>query len=307
MLARLQTCIAVTLLLLAAGWLWFTVPAGRWGLAGGGLLVLGGGHAVVLGLEFLLVARLNRLDSAPRASAAQRWRAWWAECLSAPLVFLWRQPFRSRRWPDHLPATARGRRGVLLVHGFVCNRGLWNDWLQRLTALDVPVVAVNLEPVFGAIDDYASVIEAAVARLQAATGLPPLVVAHSMGGLAVRRWRAEAGHAARLHHVVTLGTPHHGTWLARWAVTLNAVQMRLHGPWLAGLAAREAAAAAGAADFTCFYSHCDNIVCPASTATLTDADNRHLPGTAHVHMVAHPAPWEEALRRLGLRQAERSA
>ncbi|MEN9628667.1 MAG: hypothetical protein RJA10_1894 [Pseudomonadota bacterium] len=298
MLARLQTCIAFSLLLLAAGWLAWTLPEGRFGLAGAGLLVLGGGHGVVLGLEFLLVSRLNRADPAPPASVAQRWCAWWAECLSAPQVFLWQQPFRSRRWPDHLPPSAGGRRGVLLVHGFVCNRGLWNDWLQRLTALDVPVVAVNLEPVFGRIDDYAPVIEAAVARLQAATGLPPLVVAHSMGGLAVRHWRARPGHAARVQHVITLGTPHHGTWLARWAVTPNAVQMRLHGAWLTALQAREAGAAASARDFTCFYSHCDNIVCPASTATLPGAGNRHLPGTAHVHMVAHPGPWLEALRRL---------
>ena len=299
MLARLQICIALTLLLLAAVWLGFTLPEGRWGLAGAGLLVLGGGHAAVLGLEFVLVARLNRHDPAPPASVGQRWRAWWAECLSAPMVFLWRQPFRSRRWPDHLPVTARGRRGVLLVHGFVCNRGLWNDWLQRLTERGVPVVAVNLEPVFGPIDAYRGVIDEAVARLQAATGLPPLVVAHSMGGLAVRCWRAEAGRAARLHHVITLGTPHQGTWLARWAVTANAVQMQLRGPWLVALAAREAAAAPTGAGFTCFYSTCDNIVCPASTATLAGADNRHLPGTAHVHMVSHPAPWDETLRQLG--------
>ena len=26
---------------------------------------------------------------------------------------------------------------MLLVHGFVCNRGVWNHWLQRLVALDV--------------------------------------------------------------------------------------------------------------------------------------------------------------------------
>ena len=34
-----------------------------------------------------------------------------------PQVFCWRQPFFSQRWPDHLPADAQGRRGVLLVHG----------------------------------------------------------------------------------------------------------------------------------------------------------------------------------------------
>ncbi len=302
MIARLQTAIAVGLLGLALGWLWHTLPAGRWAAAAAGLLLLAGGHAAVLGLEFVLVARINRRDPAPPATAGQRLRAWWAECLAAPRVFLWQQPFCSRRWPDHLPAGAQGRRGVLLVHGFVCNRGLWNPWLQRLTALGVPVVAVDLEPVFGSIDDYRGPIEAGVDRLRACTGLPPLVVAHSMGGLALRRWRAQPGNAQRLWHVITLGSPHHGTWLARWAFVHNAVQMRLAGPWLAALQALEAQGGAAAHDgFTCFYSHCDNIVCPASTATLPGADNRHLPGVAHVHMVDHPAPWVAALQGLGLR------
>jgi triacylglycerol lipase len=33
---------------------------------------------------------------------------------------------------------------------------------------------------------------------------------------------------------------------------------------------------------------------------LPGADNRHLPAVAHVHMVDHPAPWAETLRRLAL-------
>ena len=299
MLARLQQCIALTLLTLALVWLAFTLPAGRWGLAVLGLLVLGGGHAVVLGLECLLVARLNRHDpAAPTATAGQWLRAWAAECLSAPRVFLWLQPFRSRRWPDWLPGQAAGRRGVLLVHGFVCNRGLWNDWLQRLTAQGVPFVAIDLEPVFGAIDDYTGRIAEGVARLQACTGLPPVVVAHSMGGLAVRRWRASDGRAGRVHRVLTLGTPHRGTWFARWGFAPNTMQMRLHGAWLDALCRDEAAQGLDFSDWTCFFSHCDNIVCPAGTATLPGADNRHLPATAHVHMVEHPAAWAELQRRL---------
>jgi triacylglycerol lipase len=300
MLARLQTAIALSLLALAAAWLVYTLPAGRWLAAALGLLLLGGGHALVLGLECLLVARVNRHDPAPAATRLQWLHAWWAECLSAPRVFLWQQPFRSRRWPDQLPASGRGQRGLLLVHGFVCNRGVWNRWLQRLTAQGVPFVAVDLEPVFGSIDDYGACIDAGVARLWACTGEAPLVVAHSMGGLAVRRWRAEPGRAARIDHVITLGTPHHGTWLARWAITPNGLQMQLHGPWLAALAADEAAHAPRTGAFTCFHSHCDNIVCPASTATLPGADNRHLLAVAHVHMVDHPAPWAETLRRLAL-------
>jgi triacylglycerol lipase len=109
-----------------------------------------------------------------------------------------------------------------------------------------PFVAVNLEPVFGSIDDYVPVIEAAVARLEQATGLPPVAVAHSMGGLALRAWWAQPGNAARVHHAITLGTPHHGTWLARWALTRNARQMRQLSGWLQRLEAARAARTPGA-------------------------------------------------------------
>ena len=299
MLARLQFTIVIALLAAAGAWLAWTLPDGRWLAALCGLLLLGSAHAVVLALEFRWMATLNRRDPAPQASPWQLVRAWWGDSHAAPRVFLWQQPLRSRRWPDQLDATARGRRGVLLVHGFVCNRGLWNRWLQRLHAAGVPSVAVNLEPVFGSIDDYAAIVEAGVARLEAATGLPPLVVAHSMGGLALRRWRSLPGNAARVSQVVTIGTPHHGTWLARYALTRNGLQMQPGSPWLQQL--RDDEARNGAADhsgFVCFYGHCDNIVFPASTATLPGADNRHLDGVAHVHMVEHPAVWAEVERRL---------
>ena len=53
-----------------------------------------------------------------------------------------------------------------------------------------------------------------------------------------------------------------------------------------------------AARLTCFYSHRDNIVFPASAASLAGADNRHQPAVAHVHMVSRPEPWDETLRWL---------
>jgi triacylglycerol lipase len=291
-LARLQQ--ALTLGALGLGALWWLVwqrqgePVWAWG----GVVLLATGHALVLGLEFIGLALAHGDDPAPRARAAQLLRAWWGESLSAPRVFCWSQPFRSQAVPDGLPAAAepiRGRTGVLLVHGYVCNRGLWNDWLRRLRAQGVPFVAVNLEPVFGGIEAYASRIEAAVQELEAATGRAPVAVCHSMGGLALRAWWAQDGRDGRLAHAITLGTPHHGTWLARLAFSRNARQMRRDSRWLQALAARETPARR--ARFTCFYSHADNIVFPASTATLPGADNRHLEAVAHVHMVQHPAPW----------------
>ncbi|MCE2912270.1 MAG: esterase/lipase family protein [Pseudomonadota bacterium] len=296
MLARLQQAITLGLLAFAAAWgvLWWRAGHEAWAVAG--VLLTLGGHAVVLALEFAMLALARGDDPAPRASAAQLLRAWWGETQAAPRVFSWRQPFRSRRFPDHVPPGARGRRGVLLVHGFVCNRGLWNPWLGRLLAADVPFVAVNLEPVFGSIDQYAELVEQAVQRLERATGLAPVLVAHSMGGLAVRRWYAEQADAARVHHVVTIASPHHGTWLARFALTRNSRQMRLQSRWLATLAAREHVARHGR--FTCFYGHCDNIVFPPSTAVLEGARNVHIAGTAHVEMADRPEPWDELQRLL---------
>ena len=298
MLARLQQALTLGALTLSLAWGVLAWRAGHPGWAVGGVFLIVFGYALVLALEFALLHRVHGDDPAPRATPAQLLRAWAGEVLSAPLVFCWRQPFRSHRFPDHLPAAAQGRRGVLLVHGFVCNRGLWNPWLQRLQAAGVPFVAVNLEPVFGAIDDTVGIVEQAVQRLERSTGLAPVVVAHSMGGLVLRCWWAAHGDDRRVHHALTIGTPHHGTWLARFAMSRNARQMQQHARWLQALAQREPATRA--ARFTCFYGHCDNIVFPPSTATLAGADNRHLPGVAHVHMADHPAPWAALQRLLGL-------
>ncbi len=294
MLARLQQVTTLGALLLAGLWAWVCWRGGHpaWAVAGA-LLVLGG-YALVLALEFALLHLVHGDDPTPRATPKQLLRAWWGEVRSAPIVFCWRQPFFSQRHADLLPTAPNGRRGVVLIHGFVCNRGVWNPWLQRLRQDGVPVVAVNLEPVFGTIDEYASIIETAVQAVERSTGLAPVLVAHSMGGLALRHWWDSHGDDSRVHHVITIGTPHHGTWLARFAMAHNARQMRQKGAWLLAMGAREPASRA--ARFTCFYSHCDNIVFPPAAATLVGADNRHLSGVAHVHMIDRPEPWAELLR-----------
>ena len=295
-LARLQQAITLGLLLVALAWGWLWTQAGRPGLALAGALLIVFGYALFLGLEFVLLALVHADDPAPRPRAAQLLRAWWGEVLTAPQVFCWRQPFRSRAIADHLPATARGRRGLVMVHGFVCNRGLWNPWMERLRAEDVPFVAVDLEPVFGSLDDYAPIVEAAVARLEAATGLAPVLVGHSMGGLALRGWLNTLGDDARAHRLITVGTPHRGTWLARFGHTRNGRQMRVGNAWLAAQAGRESAQRRSR--YTCFYGHCDNIVFPASTATLPGADNRHVAATAHVQMLFREPVYAEVRRWL---------
>ena len=289
MIARLQKmmlCWGLLLMACAVGWWW---PQSPWALAASllGLLAL---NPLALGLEFVIMAQVNRRDPAPRALWPQVLRAWVVEVRASSRVFgLW-QPFQADALADQLqPGRPPGKRGVLLIHGYFCNRGVWTPWMQHCTAVGRPFLALSLEPPFGSIDAYADQVDRAVAALTEATGQPPVIVAHSMGGLVARAWwRASAarGEAPRVHHVITLGTPHQGTWLARWGHTTNGRQMRLASPWLQALAAEEPADRATA--FSCFYSNCDNIVFPAHTATLPGAQAHFVPGIPHVALATDP-------------------
>ena len=285
--ARWQKILVLGWLLASAAWLAWAWPRSL-ALALGGWAIAASTSLAWLGLQFVLMRRINRRDATP---AAGRWallRAWWLEALTCTWVFGWLQPFAHRQQPDWLPPTPTGQRGVVLVHGFLCNRGVWLPWLPELRARGHAYVALTLEPAFGSVDDYAAAIDAAMRQVQAATGLPPVLVGHSMGGLAARAWLRTLAQppAQRVHRILTLGTPHHGTWPARFSHTTNGMQMRLDSPWLQALAASEGAAQR--ALFSCWYSDCDNIVYPTRSATLDGADNHLLHGLGHVHMLYAP-------------------
>jgi predicted alpha/beta hydrolase family esterase len=254
-----------------------------------GFMLIAMGYSIFLAIEFVALRFVDPGGTAPRPDWGELARAWWAETVAAAVVFGWRQPFLWREIPDQ-PAAARGRRGVVFIHGFICNRGLWTPWLREARRLGLPFVAVNLEPVFGSIDRYADVIDQAVERVGRETGMAPVLVCHSMGGLAARAWLRAKSAEGRIHRIITIGSPHHGTWLARFSHVRNGRQMRLDSEWL-----RRLGAPAAVSRFTCWYSNCDNIVFPAATATLAGADNRLVAGAGHVDLAFHPRVMAETL------------
>ena len=306
MLARIQQLLTLVLVAVPVAWalyFWQSSPA----LAAFGFIVLVLGYTAVLALEFVLLWRVNRIDPAPQATFSELVSAWWGESLIAPKVFCWRQPFRANALPDNLApeGIVPGKRGVVFIHGFFCNRGFWNPWLQWLRGSGHAYVAVSLEPVFGSIDEYTPLVDAAVRQVTDATGLAPLLVCHSMGGLAARAWLKSMKAELRVHHVVTIGSPHGGTWLARFGHGKNGQQMRLASSWLNALnidmPADRAAPPSPAilnTPFTCWYSNADNIVFPTSSATLPGADNRLIRGQAHVQMAFAPQVVDQTLSML---------
>jgi triacylglycerol lipase len=163
MVARLQRLMLATGALVTAILVLWVGARHEPAVAASMLLVPALLHLSIFAVEFLWMYGVNRRARAGalRAPAATLVRAWISESLHAVKVFLWRQPFRSNAWPDWLPSDAAGVRGMLLVHGYACNRGVWNHWFPKLQKLDIPHVAVNLEPVLGNIEQYSQVLDAA--------------------------------------------------------------------------------------------------------------------------------------------------
>ncbi len=298
MLARIQQLMVVSTLLIATVWTLALWPTNKV-VAASGLVVILFGWSMTIVIEMLLLAALRKQDPTPKASHWTLAKAWWFESAAVVRVFCWRQPFRSHRWPDPQPdAGWTGRRGVVFVHGFVCNRAVWNSWLEHLTQSRIPYAAVDLEPVFSGIDGYAETIDRAVQHMLKATGMAPLLVAHSMGGLAVRAWlNHDPSARIKMHRCATIGTPHQGTWLARLGRSKNALQMRPESQWLANMQRLHTHELGS--QFVCWYSNCDNVVMPPATATLAGAENRFEPGLGHVSMVLDDHIMRTTLAMLG--------
>lgn len=301
-MARQQRRWVAVLVVLALLWLalwWRSAPV----LAVLGVGALAFGHYGVFVWQLCMLRRLCVPGDPLRPSWFQVLHAAFNETWVSLKVFAWGIPFRagatSAQWQDDLsgPHVVAGRRGVLLLHGFICNRGMWGSWPSLLRARGHPLRALTLEPVFGSIDDYAQAIDQAVSELTQATGQPPLLLCHSMGGLAARAWLRREKAGARVWRVVTLGTPHHGTWLGHMARTQNGRQMALDSAWLKQLAQDEIAAQPLLYQrFTCWYAQCDNIVFPVTSATLLGADNRLVSGAvAHLQLAFMPQVRDHVL------------
>jgi pimeloyl-ACP methyl ester carboxylesterase len=238
--------------------------------------------------------------------AAGALRLCWREFAASLRSSSWDMLLPSPLWlaPPAAPATAPPP--VLLLHGYACNGGYWRRLGRRLRRAGISHYALDLAPPGAAIDDFVPQVRAAVAMLCARTGAPQVVLlGHSMGGLVARSYLRADG-AARVARLITLGSPHHGTALARLGPGANAVQMRHGGAWLAALARAEAAAGAGPAVVSLF-SHHDNIVAPQDSARLAGARNLAVGAVGHVALGSDASVMQCVLAEIAACAAPRGA
>jgi predicted alpha/beta hydrolase family esterase len=110
---------------------------------------------------------------------------------------------------------------------------------------------------------------------------PLLLVAHSMGGLVARRWLQQDAAGARcVTGLLTVGSPHGGTQVARLGPGRAAAQMRPDARWLAELDRRPPPC-----PVRCLWSRIDGFVAPPASAVLAGSEAQELGGRGHFGML----------------------
>lgn len=242
--------------------------------------------AILLALPLLFVAasflaaRVGDTRDGGALSAGCALRAVLGETLEFSRAVLRMSTDPPQRRDTAAPPAEHPARPVMLIHGVVCNRGVWRALEQRLQAEAlVPIGAVNVEPLLDDIECQARRVEPAVLELQRQChGARVALIGHSMGGLVARALLRRVG-AGVISRIVTIGSPHHGTTFARrlpWPATR---QMSPDSSWLQALnAAQEGQFGV---PVTCVYSLEDNLIAPARSAQLGGAVRHELRCLGH--------------------------
>jgi pimeloyl-ACP methyl ester carboxylesterase len=289
MLARLLAALVLLeLLVYTLLGLWLCAQRG-WAPVSAALLLLGFAVALRGALVAASFAWAYR-HHGPRPAnlvlhPAQRWRLFRRECLAFAGLFAFLQPLERRLMRQAQPNLPRQPALlVLLIPGIYCNAAVWWSLRRRLVASGLTdVLTINLEPVLASIDELAAQLHRRIEDVGRSTGARRIVlVAHSMGGLTARACLARMSDDERIAKLITVGSPHHGSDLARFAIGPGARDLWPGNAWLARL---NDAAQQTRVPIVSLFSWHDNLVAPASSAILTGAHNIAFSGIGHLSLL----------------------
>jgi pimeloyl-ACP methyl ester carboxylesterase len=240
-------------------------------------------RCVGVGATFIVAAALSAADRGTPLSLAGRLRLVAVEIFSTTMAYSVLMPFpRAFGRPDSRLPPRTAALPVLLVHGYLCNSGIWASMRRFLEKNGVSAYTHDLEPVYAGIDEYAAGLATRIEEICDRSGANRvIIVGHSMGGLAARAYLRARG-PARVVKLITLGTPHHGTRTAPLGLGMNARQMEPGSAWLESLARWGSSRAT--VPVTSIYSSDDNVIVPPDSSVLGQARNVRLSGIGHVSL-----------------------
>ncbi len=300
MIATILRAFWVVTLVVAGAAAWWSVrifgaDIGPWAAGLAGVALVFAIHPALVAINFI-ASRLagDRVPEAFRLSPWQAIKTYDAELDASIRGFWFATPFLLHRPAPSPDATAPGKQplALLFVHGYFCNRAIWLSFMRDAAARGYLCEALTLPRSFGPIESNASVVDAAIDELLAratregSDDARVVIIAHSMGGLVARAALLRID-ASRVAHVITLGTPHHGTFTADYGNFSSIVQMRRGSTWLKALDAEETQQRRGLprSMYTTLFSYHDNIVFPQTTGRLEGAHEIAIGGAGHVALV----------------------
>jgi len=251
--------------------------ANPWWCIAGAVIVYPLLIATITGFWFLL-AWLFRAQRPPHArlGLVASARLYWNECCAIarfPRMALYRWLIRD---PRPAPAAAP----VLLLHGVLCNAGVWYGFRKDLAARGLgPLYTLSYGPPLGSIELFAGQVATKIDTILRQTGARRVaIVGHSMGGVVTRAYLRQHG-AAKVASVITFGAPHHGSFHAWLFPGFCLRQLRPGNPWLAAL--NRAEEAPPVVRTISIWSWHDSMVAPQTSGRLRGAENIELIGVGH--------------------------
>ncbi len=199
---------------------------------------------------------------------------------------------------------------VLLVHGYIHNRSAFLAMSRHLKRAGFRYVdGVNYNALTDGIPQAAARLGAEVERVLTATGAERvLIVGHSMGGIVARYYVQELGGEDTVDTVVTLGSPHQGTYASYIGLGAATAQLRPSSPLLQQL---RSTARPGPVRWIAYWSDLDVLVAPIGNAKLEHpalrAHNVRVPNTGHLSLLASGWVLRDVLAHLTDRDLHRPA
>jgi len=250
---------------------------------------------LVLCASYFVIAWVWRARRPPNVRIGWRrtlrllWREY-ATLAGAPIrMMLYAQLMRD-------PAPAPVQVPVLLVHGVLCNAGVWARAARFLRDKQVAgVYSLSYGPPLASIELFAEQLARKIDGVLAATGARRvIVIAHSMGGLVVRAYLRRFG-SARLARVMSIGAPHHGSMHAWFFPGVSLAQLRPGNAWLAALNAEPLDPSLR---FLSLWSWHDSMVAPQTSAELPGSVDATLVGVGHNALLTDPHVFSRVLAEI---------
>lgn len=181
---------------------------------------------------------------------------------------------------------------IVLIHGYFHNR---SGMLVMQRALRKQgfrhVHTVSYVPLRRTIPEIAELVSCKINDLLERAGTKKVhIIGHSLGGILGRYYVEQMGGAEKVHTLITLGTPHHGTMIAYAGRSPAAKQLRPGSQFMRELADGRKPESVR---YVSYYSNIDILVVPTRSAILENGDassvrNILLPDLGHLSLLISP-------------------